>query len=278
MKRIFALIALGPICLPVPSAPAQAGVGEVPFTVKDARTLSPEDLGQQLIGSRVGRVVFAQRRYYDSESNTPMEVDLFLAPKMPWPYIRNICSVDVVTVEYNWFDFDGAKDNDSLKVHRITATSRYLPSAVPVGDAEVDYTAVEASCSNLTNVERAFRAPDAGDAQWLVAMHREYSGDNRKVGTFPFQCSDFDDRSCAKAKLALSALKLENSSETIEIDCEKSGSKAGVSYCYRLTFLYPDSDSPEWILTLTGGMSDGSAPVRIRRAKLEHIRKPIGVI
>lgn len=274
LNRTF-IIAMGVICLSAPIAFALADQGEMPFTVKDARTLPPESLGQRLIGSRVGRVVFAQRQEYDSGGGTPRQVDLFLAPKMPWPYIRNICSVDVVTVEYNWFDFDGAKDSDKLKVHHIEARSRYLPTNIPVGDGDVDYNAIEALCSNLTNVDRAFRAPDAGDAQWLVAMHRQYTNIDQGAVAFPFECSDFGDRSCGKARLALQGLHLENSVESIRIDCEMPRSKDQVNYCYKLTFPYPNSDDPEWILKLYGGMSKGSAPVRIRRANLEHVRKPI---
>ncbi len=274
VKNVYALIVLGLIVLSTPFLFAAAGQNAPSFTVKDARTLPPEALGERLIGSRIGRVVAAQRREYDSSGKTPREVDLFLTPKMPWPYIRNICSVDVVTVEYNWFDFDGANESESLKLHHIEAKSRFLPSVIPIGD-DVDYSEVEASCSKLTNVERAFRAPDAGDAQWLVAMHREYSSDGGKSAAFPFECSDFEDRSCAKAASAMRTLALENSVETIKIDCEMSKSKDQVNYCYKLTFIYPNSDDPEWYLNLYGGMSDGSAPVRIRRAVLEHVRKPI---
>lgn len=275
LNRTFAIIAIVVICVSAPIAFALADQGEMPFTVKDARTLPPEELGQRLIGSRVGRVVFVKRQEYDSGGRTPRQVDLFLAPKMPWPYIRNICSIDVVTVEYNWFDFDGAKDNDNLKVHHIEAKSRYLPTNVPVGDGDVDYNAIEASCSNLTNVERAFRAPDASDAQWLVAMHRQYTDIDQSAVVFPFECSDFEDRSCGKARLTLKGLRLENSVESLRIDCEMPQSKYQVNYCYKLTFPYPNSADPEWILKLYGGMSNGSAPVVIRHANLEHVRRPI---
>lgn len=245
------------------------------FTVEDARTLSPEALGKRLIGNRVGRVVAAHRREYESGGKTPQEVKLFLTPKMPWPYIRNVCSVDVVTVEYNWFDFDGSRNEDSLKVHRIQAQSRFLPSEMPVGDEPIDYEKIEASCAKRTDVDRAFRAPDAGDAQWLLAMHKEYSRNNGTGFSFPFECSDFEDRSCAKAAIAMRTLELENSSETIEIECEMPRGSDQVNYCYRLTFPHRDSEHPEWILKLDGGMSNGSAPVRIRRAVLEHVRRPI---
>ena len=270
-RTIYVLISLALVCLSVPIASSIAVQNEPPLTVKDARTLTPEALGERLIGSRVGHVIVAQRREYDSGGKTPKEVDLFLAPKMPWPYIRNICSIDVVTVEYNWFDFDGAKDNDGLKVHHIEAKSRFLPTDVPAGDSDVDYSIIEASCSKLTHVERAFRAPDAGDAQWLVAMQREYSSGS----AFPFECSDLDDRSCAKADNSLKALSLDKSVETTRIDCEMPRSKDQVNYCYKLTFVYPNSNNIEWILKLYGGMSNGSTPVRIRLAKLEHVRKPI---
>ena len=70
-------------------------------------------------------------------------------------------------------------------------------------------------------------------------------------------------------------LALEQSVATIKIDCEMPRSKDQVNYCYKLTFRYPNTDNPEWILKLYGGMSNGSAPVRIRRAVLEHVRKPI---
>lgn len=275
IRTVFAVASLAFVALVIPFGFAIADQAHSSFTVKDARTLLPEALGERLIGSRVGRVVAAQRREYSSNGETPKEVVLFLTPKMPWPYIGNICSVDVVTVEYNWFDFDGAKETDSLEVHHIEAKSRFLPSDVPGGDADVDYSAIEASCSKLGNVERAFRAPDAGDAQWLVAMQREYSRGNEKNKAFPFECTDFEDRSCAKATSVLRTLALENSIDTSAIKCEMPRSKDQVNYCYKLTFLYPNSDDPEWNLRLYGGMSDGSAPVRIRRAALEHLPKPI---
>lgn len=275
IRTACAFLALGMAVVSTAYAFSTADQDQSSFTVEDARTLSPEALGKRLIGSRVGRVVAAQRREYDSGGKTPQEVKLFLTPKMPWPYIRNVCSVDVVTVEYNWFDFDGARDNDSLKVHRIEAQSRFLPSEIPVGDESIDYGKIEASCAKRTDVERAFRAPDAGDAQWLMAMQRQYSRDNGKSIAFPFECSDFEDRSCAKAASAMRTLALENSVETIEIDCELPRGKDQANYCYRLTFPYRDSEHPEWILKLDGGMSNGSEPVRIRRAVLEHVRKPI---
>lgn len=272
-RTVYALVALGLVSLSARFLFA-AGQDQPSLSVRDARTLPPEVLGERLIGSRIGRVVAAHRREYSSRGETPREVDLFLAPRMPWPYIRNICLVDVVTVEYNWFDFDGAKENDNLEVHHVEAESRFLPSEIPVGD-DVDYSAIEAACSKMTDVERAFRAPGAGDAQWLVAMHRQYSRDNGKSGAFPFECSDFEDRSCLKAASVMRTLALENSVETAKIDCEMPSLKDQVNYCYKLTFLYPNSDDPEWYLKLYGGMSDGSAPVRIRRAVLEHVRKPI---
>lgn len=275
IRTVYAPFALALTILSIPFVSAAAGQDQPSFTVRDARTLPPKTLGERLIGSRIGPVVAAQRQEYDSGGKTPREVELFLAPRMPWPYIRNICSVDVVTVEYNWFEFDGAQDNDSLKVHHIEAKSRFLSLEMPAGDEDVDYSRIMESCSKRTDVEKAFLAPDAGDAQWLMAMQREYSRDSGKGDTFPFECSDFEDRSCRKAASALKTLELERSVETEKIDCEMMKSKDQVNYCYRLTFPYPHSDRPEWILRLYGGMSNGSAPVRIRRAVLEHARKPI---
>lgn len=275
IRTVCVLFAMGLAVVSIPYVFAIAVQDQSSFTVEDARTLSPEALGKRLIGSRVGRVVAAQRREYESGGKTPQEVRLFLTPKMPWPYIRNVCSVDVVTVEYNWFDFDGAQDSDSLKVHHIEAQSRFLPSNIPVGDENIDYGKIEASCAKRTDVERAFRAPDAGDAQWLMAMQREYSRDNGGSIAFPFECSDFEDRSCARAASAMRTLALQNSVQTIEIDCEMPRGEDQLNHCYRLTFPYPHSENPEWILKLDGGMSNGSAPVRIRRVALEHVRKPI---
>lgn len=277
IRTVYAPFALALTILSIPFVSAAAGQDQTSFTVRDARTLPPKTLGERLIGSRIAPVVAAQRREYDSGGKTPRDVELFLAPKMPWPYIHNICSVDVIKVEYNWFDFDGAGDSDSLKVHHIEAKSRFLPSEMPVGDEDVDYSKIAESCSKRTDVEQAFRAPSAGDAQWLVAMQREYSRDSGKSDAFPFECSDFEDRSCRKAAGALKTLALEKSVETEKIDCEMPRSKDQVNFCYRLTFPYPHDDRPEWILKLYGGMSDGSAPVRIRRAVLEHARKPIVV-
>ncbi len=250
-----------------------------PFTVSDARTLPVGELATRILGPMIAdRVIEARRREYtESDSDSvPRDVVFYTQPALTYPRVNGICGTDVITVEYDWFEHDHATPPTKLKINHVEATSRFKAFPMPLGEpgsAENDRLQA-AECAKFTTALDSFAAPSAGDAQWLAAMEREYSRDYPQVLPFNFACEDFADATCAKARRALPRLSLQAAQQVESVDCPQLKSRDQVRYCYRLTFPYKGTDNPEWQMTLVGGMTDGSAPVQIRAAKLEHIRQP----
>lgn len=249
------------------------------FTVNDARTLATSQLARELLGERLGsRVMDAVRHEYDSETITPKSVDFYTRPEWPHPRINGICRTDVITIEYDWFDQDEVTPSTPLKINHVEAASRYKAFTEPAGEpgSPENDKAQEAACASFKTALDAFRAPDAGDAQWLAAMHREYSQASTRR-RFKFECDDFADKSCAKAAAVLPSLALNLATLVAGIDCSKPEKGDQVNYCYRLTFPYFGTVDPEWIMSVVGGMRDGMAPVEIRTLKLEHQEKAFAI-
>ena len=261
------------------------------FTVNDARTLPTPELAKELLGERLGsRVIEATRHEYDgSSSSIPEYVEFFTQPELSAPVLNGICRTDVIIVEYNWFELDGASSSTPLKIARIAAKSRFRAFPEPAGDpGSGEYDLVQtAACAAMRTAKDAFRAPSGGDAQWLAAIHREYSN---PASRFTFSCKDFADASCTKARAALGSLDLNKANDVQHIDCPKVKTGDQVDYCYRLTFPYAEEArfpeigdyedvgaSPEWIVTVFAGMRDGMAPVQIRTLQLEQLPKPIAI-
>jgi hypothetical protein len=274
----------------VAAAPTPAAADLLPLTVKDVRALPTPQLAKELLGERLAsRVIEAERREYEGSSGSiPEYVEFFTQPELPSPVINGICRTDVIIVEYDWPEDDPASASTPLKIARVAAKSRYKSFPEPPGEpGSEEYTrAHKAACAGMKTARDSFRAPSGGDAQWLSAIHREYSDPESR---FTFTCNDFADRSCAKARQALRGLRLESAKDVQLIDCPKIRTGDQVDYCYRLTFYYPgeqqfpeigdytELDSPEWTITVFAGMRDGMAPVRIRSLHLEHSRKSIGI-
>jgi hypothetical protein len=220
------------------------------------------------------------------------------------PRINGICRTDVITIEYNWGDLDQASMEEptkpvlpsaTLKIAHMEAIPRYKDFPLPPGEpgtAEND-KAQAAQCAKMATAMDAFRAPSAGDAQWLSAIEKSYLDAKAK---FNFTCDDFADHSCVKAREALMHLPLRLASKVDLQDCPKVKTGDQVDYCYRLTFPYPESasggfggtpyadilDNPmtydrEWVLTVSAGMRTGSSPVVIRSLHLEHVPKPVPI-
>lgn len=247
------------------------------LTVKEARTLPPGALANRLIGTALGsRVIEAVRREYPSEGGTPREVDLYSKPELAWPRFNGICRTDVVTIEYNWFDHDNASAATPLKVVHVAAVSRYKAFPMPPGKpgSQENEKAQLRQCTKMTTATDAFRAPSAGDAQWLAKIARTYMRASTDESV-PLTCDDFQDRSCRRARTALRGLSLNLATSVNIVDCPKRRTSDQVNYCYRLTFPYSDEDSVEWELAVEGGVRNGMAPVEVRSLHLQHQPKPI---
>jgi hypothetical protein len=253
-----------------------------PFTVSDARSLGTDELASRLLGPMLAsRVIEAKRHEYTGSAVIPEYVEFFTRPENSMPTINGICRTDVIVIEYDWFNRDTISPTTPLAVSRVAARTLYISFPEPTGDpsSESYQRAQERTCAGMTTTAEAFRAPSGGDAQWLAAIYREYSG----AGRFRFSCDDFEDRTCRKAREILPGLTLNHAVDVNLIGCPKGKTRDEANNCYTLTF--PDSepsDSPEipdntqtypggWQLTVVAGMRDGFAPVRIRSLRLEHL-------
>jgi hypothetical protein len=261
-----------------------------PFTVSDARRLPTAQLATELLGPRLAsRVIEAKRYEYDGSSGkVPEYVEFFTQPELSSPVANGICRSDVITVEYDWADHDGANSATPLKIARVSAKTQYKSFPEPPGDPGSEaYTQTQtAACAAMRTASDSFRAPSGGDAQWLAAINRAYSN---PASRFAFTCDDFADRSCTKARQALLGLPLNAAKDIQRIDCPKVKTGDQVDYCYHIVFNYPeeqtfpdvgDYDEPvgaQWIVTVFAGMKDGFAPVKIRSLHVEHDRQPYGV-
>lgn len=247
-----------------------------PLTINEVRTLSTSQLARAQLGERLGaRVIEAVRRDYPSSPAVPSSVDFYTQPEAPWPRINRICRTDVITVEFNWFDVEHAQASTPLTMGHVEATSRYLAFPDPPGEPgtpEYDQRHV-AACLRFHSALDAFRAPDAGDAQWLASLESQWSQPFDRLG-FALSCDDFADSTCGLARRSLAGLRLHRAVEVRRADCppRPSQRRDQVNYCYQLTFNYADSDNPEWVLNVVGGMRDGMAPVEIRALRIEHVR------
>ena len=247
------------------------------ITVGDARNLSPRELAVKLIGDRLGSTVIqAVRHEYQSPSGVPKEVELFTQPKSPWPRINGVCFTDVIRVEYDWFEHDEVDSSTPLMVFHVEATSRFKTFPMPPDELEYEESGrfQGAECAKIDNALDAFRAPSAGDAQWLAAMEKEYRQVSLGKRRFQLSCSDFADASCVQSANALIGLRLNLAIDVQFFDCPTLQTKDQVNYCYRLTFPYSGTDDPEWIVSIVGGMANGMAPVEIRSLNIEHVKKP----
>jgi hypothetical protein len=168
-------------------------------------------------------------------------------------------------------------DRAGLEVFHVAATSRFKSFSMPARELGYDESIrfQEAECAKMKNVLDAFRAPSAGDAQWLAKIEQEYRSTSTVAPKFKFTCDDFSDKTCAQAAKALIGLQLRSAASVVETDCPDAGRGDQVNNCYRLTFPYAGTDDTEWIMSVVGGMSNGMAPVEIRSLHLEHVRKPL---
>lgn len=181
-----------------------------------------------------------------------------------------------MTVGYDWFDRDNASETTPLNVVHVEAVSRYKAFPMPPGEpgSSTNEEAQSEQCAKMTTAKDAFRAPSAGDAQWLAKLAQEYM--RGPVGrAFPFTCDDFQDLSCKRSGMALSGLSLGRATRVVAVDCHNRRPNDQINYCYQLTFPYPDSDNVEWQIVVEGGMRNGMAPVEIRSLHLHHQRKPM---
>lgn len=255
-----------------------------PLTVSDARSLTTVQLAKELLGERLAsRVIESRRREYgdDATSRIPRYVEFFTQPELSNPVTNGICRTDVIVVEYDWFDHDPVSASTPLAISRVAAKSRYKAFNEPTGEPGSDkYSRLQqAACAEMSTATDAFFAPSGGDAQWLAAIHTQYSG---TASEFGLSCTPNGNASCTNARTSLRKLDLKLASDVELIDCPKGRTGDQVRYCYRLTFPYPGEDylsdigdyadyaSSEWIMAVDAAMRDGLAPVRIRSIHLEH--------
>jgi hypothetical protein len=286
--------------------PCEANAAADRFTIGDARSLPPDKLAIALLGEQLGSRVTDVKRYdySTSDESIPQYVEFYSKPEPTDPRLNGICRTDVITIEYNWSDLDQSSmeaaakalpPSTALKIAHMEAIPRYKSFPLPPGEPGTpeNEKAQAAECAKMTTVTDAFRAPSAGDAQWLAAIEKSYLDVSSKI---TFTCDDFADRSCVKAREALQRLPLRLSSKVETQDCPKIKTDDQVNYCYRLIFPYPDNsssgfggspyadivDNPtiydqEWVLTVWAGMRTGSSPVMIRSLRLEHVPKSIPI-
>jgi hypothetical protein len=306
LRAIFlAAVTLAATC--VAEVNVAAAIVSDTFTIGKAQTLPTRELAKELLGQQIAsKVIEAVRHEYDtSEQVLPEYVEFYTQPELTDPRINGICRTDVITVEYDWADLDRSSLTDSgnaspptstvnastlLKIAHIQAVPRYKSFPIPPGEpgTPANDRAQAAACAHMTTAVDAFHAVTAGDAQWLAAIQREYTGSAQHFG---FTCSDFADRSCVQARRALRQLKLGPKTKVESVDCPKKKTGDQIDLCYSLTFPYPGADEysdrqdyggggfehydPEWVLTVFAGMHDGMGPVKIRTLNMEHVRKPI---
>jgi hypothetical protein len=262
-----------------------------PFTVADARSLPTAQLAKELLGERLSRRVIEVRRHEygdDPSSSVPRYTEFFTQPELSTPVANGICRTDVIVVEYDWFDHEAVSASSPLSIARVAARSRYKSFREPAGEAGSDdhNRSQTVACARMKTATNAFRAPSGGDAQWLAAVHAQYSDPGSR---FAFSCTQSGEASCATARASLRALALNLASDVQLIDCPRGKTADQVRYCYRLTFPYPTEDyrpdigdyddltDTEWIMTVDAAMRDGMAPVRIRSIHLKHEARAVPV-
>ncbi len=249
-----------------------------PLTVAEARSLPTARLAAKILGPFLGQRIIEVVRYDHGETGGPPEkVEFYSQPETPSPRLNRICSIDVITVEYDWMDFDRVNDTAPLQVKRVSAESRYKTFDDPLGEpgTEAYQTASDVACARMNTATDAFRAPSAGDAQWLAAVEKAYLQEPRHLARLPFSCGDFADNTCASALAQLRHLELKAATTVERTECDLPEQRWALSRCYRLTFPYADSDDPEWKLTVLAGIRTGSSPVEIRSLHLAHVEEPL---
>jgi hypothetical protein len=301
MKQFLALfpfLALGGLAASASASGArsEAGTGRVsaPLTVGEARNLPTPELAKRLLGEQLGsKVIEAVRQENDfSEATIPGYVEFYTQPVLTDPRINRICRTDVITIEY---DLTGTQvgpvgASTPLTIGHVEAVPRYKSFPMPAGSpgSAENEAAQAAACARMKTAVDAFRAPSAGDAQWLDAIEREYRSGSRG---FAFTCDDFADHSCSRARGELSQLRLERAGEVRSVDCllkRRTGDQ--LDLCFRLSFPRGgkrcsdrqdlrdfECADVEWVLTVSAGMKTGSSPVRILSLNLEHVPAPFAI-
>ena len=303
MKNGLLTVAL--LSLVIFASPSNASVVANEFTIGDARSLPSDKLAIKLLGERLGARVIEVKRYNStSEPSVPEYVEFYSKPELTDPRLNGICRTDVITIEYDLRDHDrpameefnkALPSSTTLKIAHMEAIPRYKAFALPPGEPGtlVNDKAQAEECAKMTTATDAFRAPSAGDAQWLSDIERIYLNNGTKIN---FSCDDFADRSCVKARDALKFLPLRLSSKVDKRDCPKTKTGNQVDYCYRLIFPYRDASSDgfgnyayadivdnsttydqEWVLTVWAGMRTGSSPIMIRSLRLEHVPRSVPI-
>ena len=278
------LVGFGSLILVACIFVAYARIQAQPLTFNQAKAISTADLARKLLGDRLGSKVIEAVRH--ERNGVASYVEFYTQPELTDPRLSGVCRSDVITVEYNWMDSPAA--SAPVRIAHVQAVPRYKSFPVPPGEpGTADYDRAEASaCAKMRTAIDSFRAPSAGDAQWLAAIESQYS--NESEG-FSFTCTDFADSSCVQSRRALRRLKLGPKTEVKAVDCPEGKTGDQIDLCYRLSFPYPGKDeysdnhderdgedySTEWIVNVFAGMRNGMAPVRIRSLSMEHVRPPI---
>jgi len=275
------------------NAETESGSISKPLTVGQARTLPISELAKLLLGEQLGPTVIeaVRHEYEGSDPTIPDYVEFYTQPVLTDPRLNGICRTDVVTVEYNWPDVDPQAVHPStpLMMTHFEAVPRYKSFPMPVGEPGTpdNDAAQAAACAQMKTAVDAFRAPSAGDAQWLAAIEREYTNPKPR---FAFTCTDLADRSCRQARRNLQELRLTLAGKAELVDCQHKKTGDQIDRCDRLSFPRAgekcsdrqdlsgfECSDLEWVLTVFAGMKTGDSPVRILSLHLEHEPKPIAI-
>jgi hypothetical protein len=272
---------------PAASAPAgQDAAAAALLTVGEARTLATAELAKRLLGGALASQVIEAVRQEDrfSTGTVPGSVEFYLQPVRPDPRVNRICRADVITVEYDLtrVQVGQVRASTPLRIAHIEAVPRYKSFPMPPGSpvTRENEAAQAAACAGMKRATDAFRAPSAGDAQWLDAVEREYRGAGQ---SFAFTCDDPEVPACARARRVLPELRLERAVEVRRVDCPPKRTGNMMDLCYRLSFLRGQKACPdrrdrerfecenvEWVLTVVAGIATASSPVRIVSLHLER--------
>lgn len=152
----------------------------------------------------------------------------------------------------------------------------FQPQALdPADDYEAYIGAWETACAEFDTAADAFRAPSAGDAQWLTKIESQLRDGWAESETSVVTCDDFADQSCAAAKEMLRGFTITTASSVVDVACSDNYAPH-YSNCYRVQFAFPEpnSSSTEWTVDVGASIESGVAPVTVRSVHVERHAPP----
>ena len=239
--------------------------------------LPTDRLAERLLGGFLGRRVMEATRVFDAEGR-PWEVVFYTRPETS--SANGICRVDVFTMRFV-ADFRQAPDaTRPVELQSLSLEQRFKafhPETIePLDDYEAYIGAWETACAEFDTAADAFRAPSAGDAQWLTKIENQLQAGWADSEGSVVTCDDLADQSCAGAKEMLRGFTIASASSVVDIACS-DGFARHYSNCYRVQFAFPEpnSSSTEWTVEISAAIESGVAPVTVQSVHVERHAPPI---